>query len=273
MKEITRDALPDFDKPQGHKYDHGHALVLSGGVGKGGAARLAARAALRMGAGAVTLGCPPAALIENAAQLNAVMLTRVADAEALEKVLEAGRFDALCLGPGLGTGDREAALVRAALRADGLAICLDADALTLLGRDADVMALLHDRCILTPHAGEFARMFPDLDAAGEGAVAAARRCGATVLLKGQETVIADPARAPVVHRATGARAAPWLATAGAGDVLAGLITGLLARGFDPTDAGAGAAWLHCDAALRFGPGLIAEDLPEALPAVLRALRS
>ncbi|MFZ3582358.1 NAD(P)H-hydrate dehydratase [Loktanella sp. DJP18] len=272
-----------FSKRLGHKYSHGHALILSGGVGKGGAARMAARGALRIGAGAVTVGCPPAALIENAAQVNAVMLRRVKDADGLAAVLEDKRINALCLGPGLGTGAREAALVATALQA-GRRLLLDADALTLLSRDTDLFGQLHSDCVLTPHAGEFARLFPEiaekLDAPSTTGPAyskvdatrdAARRAGCVVLFKGPDTVIADPDGRCSVNAAVYDRAAPWLATAGAGDVLAGFITGLLARGFAPMQAAEAGAWLHVECARAFGPGLIAEDLPEALPGVLKAL--
>ncbi len=249
----------------------------------GGAARMAARGALRIGAGAVTVGCPPSALIENAAQLNAVMLRRVPGADALSEVLTDKRINALCLGPGLGTGAREADLVRAALTA-GRGLVLDADALTLLSQDADLFALLHDKCVLTPHGGEFARLFPDiaekLDAPAltgpayskvDAVRAAAQRAGCTVLFKGPDTVIADPSGRCSVNAAVYDRSAPWLATAGAGDVLAGFITGLMARGFAPMHAAEVGAWLHVECARAFGPGLIAEDLPEALPGVLRDL--
>jgi hydroxyethylthiazole kinase-like uncharacterized protein yjeF len=261
-----------------HKYERGHALVLAGGVGRGGAGRMAARAALRAGAGLVTLGCPPAALIENAAQLNAVMLRPVAGADALASLLEDTRLSALCLGPGLGTGEGTRALVAAALDA-GRATVLDADALTTF-EDAPgtLFGMLHRRCVLTPHAGEFARLFPDLapDAeAGRSALDAARqaaaRAGCTVLLKGAATVIAAPDGRTALHAAAYETAVPWLATAGAGDVLAGIIAGLIARpdGGDPFARAGLAAWLHAAAARAAGPGLIAEDLSEAIPAVLR----
>ncbi len=259
-------------KGGGHKYDHGHALVLSGGVGRGGAARLAARAALRVGAGLVTLGCPPAALIENAARLDAVMLRPLADDQALMQALSDSRITALCLGPGLGLGAREAALVAAVLKRHRPTV-LDADALTLIAGDAALRALLHPGCVLTPHGGEFARLWPHLSGADlprvQAVMQAAAESGAVVLLKGADTVVAAPEGWPQVHAALRARAAPWLATAGAGDVLAGLIAGLMARGWPAQDAAATAAWLHVEAALHAGPGLIAEDLPEALPAVLR----
>jgi ADP-dependent NAD(P)H-hydrate dehydratase / NAD(P)H-hydrate epimerase len=267
-----------------HKYDHGHALVLSGGPGRGGASRLAARGALRIGAGLVTLGCPPAATQENAAQLNAIMLKPLKEVTDLIEFLADGRIDAVCLGPGLGRGERAQELVTAVLAAERATV-LDADALTVHEDDPpSLFYQLHAACVLTPHAGEFRRLFPDLAArlaasGGEGAAfsridataEAAGRAGCTVLLKGPDTVIADKTGAAVVHAAHYDRAAPWLATAGAGDVLAGFVTGLLARGVAPMEAAATAAWLHAECALSFGPGLLAEDLPEELPRVLRAL--
>ncbi len=274
-------------KISGHKFDYGHALVLSGPAGKGGAARLAARAALRVGAGLVTVGCPASAMMENACQLESVMLTEVDDASALVKVLADDRINALCLGPGA-TVRRAGDLLRVGLAAEqgggALAVVLDADALTALAADRSLMAHLHDRCILTPHDGEFARLFPDLaemlrhvpdkgpvPSRLDAAVAAAKRSGAVVALKGPDTIIAAPDGRVSVHAASYSRAAPWLATAGAGDVLAGLITGLLARGTEPFAAACGGAWLHAESARAYGPGLIAEDLPMMLPTVFRGM--
>ncbi len=277
-------------KWEGHKYAHGHAFVLSGAPGHGGAARLAARGALRMGAGLVTLGCPLAARAENAARLDAVMLRVVEDAADLAGVLEDKRISSLCLGPGMGTGAREAGLVAAALGTGGFgqggprSVVLDADALTCLAKAPELFDAVHDGCVLTPHAGEFARLFPDLaerlaasgnkgpiyskvDATRE----AAHRAGCVVLFKGPDTVIAAPDGRCAVNAAAYERAAPWLATAGSGDVLAGFVAGLLARGRTPFEAACTGAWLHVECARAFGPGLIAEDLPEALPQVLRGL--
>ena len=266
-----------------HKYGHGHVLVLSGGPGRTGAARLAARAALRVGAGLVTLGVPPAAQSEAAAQLTAVMLCRVPDAAAFAEVLEDARINALCLGPALGLGAAQAELVRVALRSRRMTV-LDADALSLIAGDPGLADMLHADCVLTPHAGEFARLFPDLAerlaapadlgpafSRIDAVRAAAARCGAVVLLKGPDTIIADPEGGTALHAAAYDRAAPWLATAGSGDVLAGTLAGLLARGLDVTDAAGTAAWLHAEAAQRFGPGLIAEDIAEVYPAVFRDL--
>ena len=270
-------------KYRGHKFRHGHALILSGLSGRGGAARLSARGALRIGAGLVTLGCPSEAIPENAARLDAVMLRPLADGAALGDALTDQRITALCLGPALGTGAREADVLRLALGA-GRALVLDADALTLLARDAALFGALPEDAVLTPHAGEFARLFPDIaeklaapatrgpayskvDATRE----AAKRAGCVVLYKGADTVIAAPDGRCAINSAHYDREAPWLATAGSGDVLAGFIAGLLARDFKPFDAACTAAWLHVECARSFGPGLIAEDLPDELPKVFRAL--
>ncbi len=285
LSSITGDAAQTMlaKRDGGHKYSHGHALVLAGGVGRGGAARLAARGALRIGAGLVTVGCPPAALIENACRLDAIMLRAVEGAEDLREALSDARVNSLCLGPGLGIA-RACELVPVACAAERATV-LDADALTAFAEaPAELFALLHPACVLTPHEGEFGRLFPDIlarlqqpalrgpalskvDATRE----AAARAGCTVLLKGADTVIAAPDGRAAINAAHGARAAPWLATAGSGDVLAGLIAGLLARGRAPQAAAETAAWLHVEAARAVGPGLIAEDLPEALPRVFRDL--
>ena len=266
-----------------HKYSHGHAVIFSGGPAKTGAARLAARGALRIGAGLVTLGVPPAAQMEVAAQVTAIMLQRVEEAEGLADVLKDERLNALCLGPGLGI-ERARELVPAALEAKRATV-LDADALTAFADDPVLLfSRLHENCVLTPHGGEFARLFPDIaeklaatptkgpayskvDATRE----AAKRAGCVVLFKGPDTVIAAPNGQCAINSAHYDRAAPWLATAGAGDVLAGFITGLLARGFSPMQAAETGAWLHVECARQFGPGLIAEDLPEQLPKVLKKL--
>ncbi|MFP7571498.1 NAD(P)H-hydrate dehydratase [Marivita sp. S2033] len=271
----------------GHKYDYGHVIVMSGGVGKGGAARMAARTALRAGAGLVTILCPPAALQENATHLDAVMLSACADPSTFRGIAD-DRVTALCLGPGMGVGARTRDFVLAALAHRGgdrasrpTAVILDADALTSFADDPSALfAHTHERTILTPHEGEFARLFPNMSQSARGETSkidaarqAANMAGCVVLLKGEDTVIAEPGGGASVHSATGARAVPWLATAGAGDVLAGLIAGLAAPS---TSAGLfqvaeAAVWLHCEAARVFGPGLIAEDLPDTLPRVFSRL--
>lgn len=282
--------LAGLDKEVGgHKYSHGHALVLVGGSGRGGAGRLAARGALRVGAGLVTVGCPREALVENAARLDAVMLSVMDDATELRAFLADPRVNAVCIGPGLGA-ERARHLVPATLEA-AIPTVVDADAMTAFADQPEqLFRLLHQGCLLTPHEGEFGRLFPDLalgsrpyldlDAArgatgdlsrGEAARSAARRAGCAVLLKGPQTWIASidgdlhPVRAPEDGSAA------WLATAGSGDVLAGFCTGLMARGMDPVTAGRIGARLHLECGRSAGPGLIAEDLPEALPRVLRRI--
>ena len=260
----------------GHKYSRGHAVVLSGDVSFTGAARLAARAALRAGAGLVTLASPRAALAVNAAASLAVMVRAVDGAAELTALLADQRLNAVALGPGLGVGEATRALVAAAL--DGArAVVLDADALTSFQDTPD--ALFHtiaarDRpVVVTPHGGEFARLFGKDSQATQSlskldqARAAARTAGATVLLKGPDTVIAAPDGRAAINE----NAPPWLATAGAGDVLAGIITGLMAQGMPAFEAACAGAWLHGEAGNAAGPGLIAEDLSEAFPAIYRRL--
>lgn len=273
---ITRSTLDlsVMRKGQGHKYDHGHALVITGGLGRTGAARLAARAALRCGAGVVSLGVPPSAQLEVATQITALMQVRMPDALALKMVLEDDRITTVCIGPGLGLEQHHKDLVKVVVES-GKPCVLDADALTLIAQDDGLTGVLGPNCVLTPHCGEFKRLFRDFDLNADDNArmtsAAARRSGAIVLLKGVTTFVAHPDGRIAQHAATGARSAPWLATAGAGDVLAGMITGLMARGIAPFEAAQLATWLHVEAAHGFGPGLIAEDLPDALPQVFRQI--
>lgn len=277
--------FPSKELSADHKYAYGHALILSGPAHFTGAGRLAARGALRIGAGLVTLGCAADAMAENAAQLTSIMLAEVTDAGALAERLQDKRINVVCLGPGLGLDERARGLVEAALGGvEPHPTVLDADAITLLARNPALFSMLHDKVVLTPHAGEFKRLFPDiaakLDAPATSGPAyskvdatreAAKRAGCVVLFKGADTVIADPTGRAAINSAHYERAAPWLATAGSGDVLAGFITGLMARGFAPMQAAETGAWLHVECALKFGPGLIAEDIPEQLPAVFRDL--
>lgn len=266
----------------GHKYTRGHCVVVSGPAHATGAGRLAARAALRAGAGLVSVASPPDAVAVNAAHLTAIMIKPFDGAAGLSELLSDKRLNAVVLGPGLGVGRQTREMVIAALTSGAGAsakagatkkgVVLDADAITAFQDDSEFLfRLLHDRCVLTPHAGEFERLFPgllDQSASKLDAVrAAAKRAGCVVLLKGADTVIA----APPGKAAINANAPPSLATAGAGDVLAGLVAGLLAQGMAAFDAAACAAWLHGEAANRLGPGLIAEDLPEMLPKVLAGL--
>ncbi|MDO5658376.1 MAG: NAD(P)H-hydrate dehydratase [Paracoccus sp. (in: a-proteobacteria)] len=276
--ELVQLSRARLHKDQGHKYSHGHALILTGHAGHGGAARLAARAALRVGAGAVTMGCPHVALRELAAPPDALMRRVIESAADLADALNDQRINALCLGPGMGV-ERAADLLPVALQSRR-AVVLDADALSALAADGALFSMIHDRCVLTPHEGEFGRLFPDLadrlnpafhpDGASKLALVqeASARCGATVLLKGPDTVIAAPGQPSRINSAPDV---PWLATAGAGDVLSGIITGLLARRNRPADAAGWGAALHAASARAFGPGLIADDLPELIPTVLREI--
>jgi len=262
-----------WPKTEGHKYGRGHCVVVSGGPAATGAARLAARGALRIGAGLVSVASPPNAVMVNAAHLTAIMLKPFDGAEGLAKLLEDKRLNALVLGPGLGVRGETREMVEAVLKR-GAACVLDADALTSFKDDPEALfARLHDRCVLTPHDGEFERLFPGLADEGASKVetvrTAAARAGCTVLLKGGDTVIADPGGKTAIS----ANAPAYLATAGSGDVLAGFIGGLLAQDMTAFDAACAGVWLHGDAAARFGPGLIAEDLPEILPKSLAALAS
>jgi hydroxyethylthiazole kinase-like uncharacterized protein yjeF len=269
----ARFPVPRLD---GHKYARGHAVVVSGGASHTGAARLAARAALRAGAGLVTIASPRDALAINAAASLAVMVRPVDGAKELAAYLSDRRLNALVLGPGGGVGEPMRELVTAGL-CGPRAVVLDADALTSFEGQLDILRAALARgdhpSVLTPHAGEFARLFknqPEITGDTskiEMARAAAAATCAVVLLKGPDTVIA----APDGRAAVNDNAPPWLATAGAGDVLAGFIAGLLAQGMPGFEAAAAAAWLHGEAATHVGPGLIAEDLSEAVPVVYRRL--
>ncbi|HEX4148622.1 MAG TPA: NAD(P)H-hydrate dehydratase, partial [Pirellulales bacterium] len=278
---VNRPALwgPLFPRPTaaGHKYSRGHAVVVSGGLPTTGAGRLAARGALRAGAGLVTIASSRSALTVNAEATLAIMVRPVDGADELAAFLADKRHNAVVLGPGGGVGQALREQVSAAL-ASGAAVILDADALSSFAPEpedlTDMIAKDPKRgAVLTPHEGEFSRLFKvihedhNLHSKLEKTRLAARKSGAVVLLKGADTVVAAPdGRATIADNAP-----PTLATAGAGDVLAGIITGLLAQGMPAFEAASAAVWLHGEAANEFGPGLIAEDLPETLPAVYRRL--
>ena len=266
----------------GHKYSRGHAVVVSGPAGKTGAARLAARGALRIGAGLVTVASPQDALSENAAHLTAIMLMPFEGTEempfgsGIAPILRDKRKNAVLVGPGNGIGMLTHNHAKSAL-ASGAAVVLDADAFTAFAGHYDIdlfraIAAEPGRpVVMTPHEGEFARV-PVFASSGrdklERARAVAKASGAIMVLKGPDTVIA----APDGRAAINANAPPTLATAGSGDVLAGFVTGLLAQSMPAFEAACAAVWLHGEAANRFGPGLVAEDLPEILPVVLADLR-
>ena len=269
---LWRDAFP-WPQFGAHKYSRGHAVVVSGPMHATGAARLAARGALRAGAGLVSVASPPGAVAVNAAHLTAIMVKAFDGAKGLSALLSDKRFNAIVLGPGAGVGNATQDLVAAAL-ASSAAVVLDADALTSFAdKPAGLFVQLRSRCVLTPHAGEFERLFPGVLAQGPTRLDAARHAAQSakcvIVLKGPDTVIA----ASDGRAAINSNAPPWLASAGTGDVLAGMIVGLLAQGMDAFDAACAATWLHGEAATRFGVGLIAEDLPEELPHVLRSLHS
>lgn len=286
--QLWSSVFPTPDE-EAHKYTRGHAVVWSGPADATGAARLGARGALRIGAGLVTVVGSAAATAINATHLTAVMVRAVgADAE-LADFLSDPRRNAVLLGPGAGVGAATATAVMTAL-ATSAAVVLDADAITSFAADGAVQAAglgfvvrsaephptlerLFDTIrareapvVLTPHEGEFKRLFGTLSGSKlERARAAATASGAVVVLKGPDTVIATPEGRAAINE----NAPPWLATAGSGDVLAGFITGLLAQGMPPFEAACASVWLHGECASVVGRGLIAEDLPEALPRVLQ----
>ena len=275
---LWRPALPRPGRG-GHKYDRGHAVVVSGGVANTGAARLAARGALRAGAGLVSVASPADAVLVNASHLTAVMTSGFRDAEALGEMLSDRRKNAVLVGPGNGVTEATRQNVLKILALEKTCV-LDADALSVFaGEPQALFAAIRSPCLLTPHWGEFARLFASIanDAEEspfgrdkvEAARAAARLGNSVILLKGAATVVA----APDGRAAINDNAPPDLATAGSGDVLAGLALGLLAQGMEPFAAACAAVWLHGAAAAAFGPGLIAEDISEQLPAVLGELRS
>ncbi len=280
VPKLWEDRFPHTEV-DAHKYSRGHVAVFSGGATATGAARLAAMAAARVGAGAVTLMSPANALQVSAAHLTSIMLRETDTLEDVRDFLAERRPRALVFGPGLGpqveVGRFLIDLLPVAHEHCG-GIVIDADGLTSASKQLDdfVAAATSERApelVLTPHAGEFARLFPDLAADDrlsklDKARQATARTGATVVYKGPDTVIAAPDGRAVIN----ANGTPLLATAGSGDVLSGLIAGLLAQGMPTFDAACAAVWMHAEAAARFGPGLIAEDLPAAICPVLRELR-
>lgn len=288
--ETWRAQLPKLSE-DGHKYSRGHAVVVSGPAHRTGAARLGARGALRIGAGLVTVASPPSAVVVNAQHLSAIMLQPFEGVLGLADLLRDKRKNAVLIGPGRGIGARTAAEVLTIL-ASKAAVVLDADALTSFSEAeygptargfgfmgavasapppnaATLFSEVEKReapVVMTPHEGEFERLFGEI--AGSKLVRAreaARRSHAIIVLKGADTVIAAPGGRAAIN----SNAPPWLATAGSGDVLSGCITGLLAQAMPPFEAACGAVWLHGECANRAGLGLIAEDLPEILPSVLR----
>ena len=252
-----------------HKHSRGRMIVVSGNAWSTGAARLAARAGLRIGAGLVTLLSSPEALAVNGAHLEAVMLQPFETEAELEAA--ASSVDVAVIGPAAGVDEATVSNLFALART-GAALVVDADALTVFRHDvSELLSVLDRDDVLTPHQGEFERLFPGLLRNSPDRTAAtleaSKRAGSIVLLKGNDTVIAAPDGRCVVNRA----GSVWLATAGTGDVLAGLIAGLIAQGMDSFDAACAAVWIHSDAAELHGPGLLSEDLPGLVPLVLAGL--
>ena len=260
------DALPAL-QADGNKYSRGHALIC-GGYPTTGAARMAARAAARAGAGLVTVAVAEAALPVYAAALTSVMVSPLSAPADFDRLLADFRHSGLLIGPGAGIDDTTRARVLAMLKTARPTV-LDADALSVFKDDPETLfRAIAGPCVLTPHDGEFVRLFEISGDKLTRTRAAARRSGAVIVLKGSDTVIAAPDGRAIVN----ANAPPTLATAGAGDVLAGIVLGLLAQGMAPFHAAAAAVWLHGAAAAAFGPGLIAEDLPDLLSQELRQLQ-
>ncbi|MCX7319304.1 MAG: NAD(P)H-hydrate dehydratase, partial [Hyphomicrobiales bacterium] len=273
--DLWEHAFP-VPRVDGHKFTKGHAVVVSGEIAATGAARLSARGALRGGAGLVTMASPRDALAVNAAALTAVMVRPVDTVDEFASLI-GGKVATCIIGPGAGVGAKTCGFTEAALAAKR-SLVLDADALTSFADAPDrlfdlIKADPNSQVVLTPHQGEFARIFNSLENEAEviskldRVVAAAVRSGAVVLLKGPDTVVASPdGRAAIA-----ANAPPWLATAGSGDVLAGLIGAFLAQGVPAYEAACIGVWMHGEAGSEAGPGLIAEDLTEVMPAVFRRL--
>ncbi|MDP1554102.1 MAG: NAD(P)H-hydrate dehydratase [Hyphomonas sp.] len=252
-----------------YKHRRGHLKIVSGPMSSTGAARLAARAGLRAGAGLVTLLSPPSAVMVNAAHLTAIMLSSVDGSDELVEALQTASV--VVIGPAAGVTPQTRQNVAAVLKSAARAV-LDADALTVFADDPSAMfALLREADVVTPHTGEFERLFGDLLASAPNKIEAARQAaanaGCVVIVKGADTVIAAPGGHVVVNT----HATRWLATAGSGDVLAGILAGLMTQGVDTFLAAAMAAWIHGEAGRRIGAGLIAEDLEQQLPDILSAL--
>ncbi len=264
---LWRHALPRI-ATGGNKYGRGHALICGGGV-MTGAARLSARAAARAGAGLTTIAVPEPAWAVYAAALTSIMVKPIGGAHAFAELLEDKRLSASLIGPGAGVTPQTRSHAEALL-ATGRAVVLDADAITVFKDDPlALFARITGPCVMTPHDGEFARLFPTDGDKITRTRRAAALSGAVIVLKGSDTVIA----APDGRVAINTNAPDTLATAGSGDALAGFILGLLAQHMDAFHAACAGVWLHGEAANVFGPGLIAEDLPDQLPAVWRALKA
>lgn len=267
-------------KPEDNKYDRGHAIIVGGGISTTGAAKIAARCALRSGAGLVSVACDTESLPVYAASFQAVMTKLVNNKKEFANLIADERVTALLSGPGAGVTARTREFALAAL-AGNKPLILDADAITVFEGAPDLLfsaikSSLNSSGILTPHEGEFKRLFATLAADGDisldskitRARKAAELSGAILILKGFNTVIASPGKQVAINY----NATPYLASAGTGDALAGICVGLLAQGMPAFEAACAGVWLHSEAASRFGPGLIAEDIADLLPSILRELK-
>jgi NAD(P)H-hydrate epimerase len=263
--QLWRSKLPGYDAAA-HKYSRGHALLL-GGYPMTGASRMAARAAARSGAGLTTIAVPEAAFPIYAAALTSIMAHPLKGDSDFDRMLDDQRYTAVSIGPGAGVNDLTRSRALSALRTHR-AVVLDADALTVFkGHTAELFEHVRGACVMTPHDGEFKRIFDDSGDKLTRTRRAARESGAVIVLKGTDTVVAAPDGRAVIN----ANAPATLATAGSGDVLGGIILGLLAQGMDAFPAAAAGVWMHGAAASGFGAGLLAEDLPDLLPRVLQGL--
>ena len=271
--EYWESHIPQF-KQDGHKYHRGHVAVYSGPIQSTGAARLCAQAALRIGAGLVTLFSPSSALEVNASHLTAVMIKLCDNVEESSRLLMDTKINAVTIGPGFGIGERTQDFVSSIL-ATPLPVVLDADSLTSYSEAPDnlfaqIKKLTAREVVLTPHEGEFDRLFGKL-VTGKSKIEktrlAAKISQAIVVLKGADTVIASPKGVCVINE----NAPPWLATAGAGDVLAGIICGLIAQSVPAFYASCMGVWIHGEVAKRLGPGITSEDLIMGMQSVVKEL--
>jgi len=269
---LWQDQLPRLAH-DGHKYTRGSALVISGPLPMSGASRLVASAALRVGAGLVTIACAGDVMAAHAAQLTSIMLSQADSADDIRAVLTDSRINCVVMGPGMPPDKQTRACVTAVLAAHRKTV-LDAGALAVFDTDSDSLFSQirknPEPVVLTPHEGEFQRLFKDQRRSAskiERAIQAAKLSGATMVLKGPDTVVATPDGAACIAD----NAPPWLATAGSGDVLAGSIGGLLAQGMPAYEAAAAAVWINGDAAARLGPPLVSSDMDEGLRRSMAAL--
>lgn len=257
-----------WPEPETYKYRRGEVLIL-GGEAITGASRIAALAASRAGAGMVTLAAPATVWSVYATALTNTIVRSFQSAADWQAMLTDARRNVIVIGPGAGVGAATRQYVLAAL-ATKRSIVLDADALTSFAEaPEELFGAIEGPCVLTPHAGEFARLFHFEGDKLERTRNAAKQSGAVVLLKGPDTVIAAPDGRAIIN----SNAPAQLATGGSGDVLSGFVAALLAQGMGAFEAAAAGAWLHGAAATEFGLGLVATDLPDVLPRVLQKLRA